>query len=280
VIAIISLMMRLFMYRISIILSLLALSHTLAAQTVLVTGSNRGIGLEFVSQYAERDWDVIATSRSPMDDYDLQALAKKYKNIQIETLDVTDQHEIEALVAKLEKRPIDLLINNAGLLGDRSKQQWGEINKETFDQLMDVNVFGPLKVSEAFSKNVIASEKKQIIVLSSIIGSIGMRNSPTPLPSLAISKAAVNMAMKTVATQLESDGVHVAMLFPGSVQTRMMHQAFGMDIEEASNKKDFDYGFESLTPSESVTKMISVIDKLDRSKTGLFLNNDGTEIPW
>ena len=129
------------MYRISIILSLLALSHTLAAQTVLVTGSNRGIGLEFVSQYAERDWDVIATSRSPMDDYDLQALAKKYKNIQIETLDVTDQHEIEALVAKLEKRPIDLLINNAGLLGDRSKQQWGEINKETFDQLMDVNVF-------------------------------------------------------------------------------------------------------------------------------------------
>ena len=72
-----------------------------------------------------------------------------------------------------------------------------EINKETFDQLMDVNVFGPLKVSEAFSKNVIASEKKQIIVLSSIIGSIGMRNSPTPLPSLAISKAAVNMAMKT-----------------------------------------------------------------------------------
>ena len=268
------------MFRISIILSLLALSQTLAAQTVLVTGSNRGIGLEFVSQYAERDWDVIATSRSPMDDYDLQALAKKYKNIQIETLDVTDQHEIEALVAKLEKRPIDLLINNAGLLGDRSKQQWGEINKETFDQLMDVNVFGPLKVSEAFSKNVIASEKKQIIVLSSIIGSIGMRNSPTPLPSLAISKAAVNMAMKTVATQLESDGVHVAMLFPGSVQTRMMHQAFGMDIEEASNKKDFDYGFESLTPSESVTKMISVIDKLDRSKTGLFLNNDGTEILW
>ena len=79
----------------------MALSHTLAAQTVLVTGSNRGIGLEFVSQYAERDWDVIATSRSPMDDYDLQALAKKYKNIQIETLDVTDQHEIEALVAKL-----------------------------------------------------------------------------------------------------------------------------------------------------------------------------------
>jgi len=69
-------------------------------------------------------------------------------------------------------------------------------------------------------------------------------------------------------------------LFPGSVQTRMMHQAFGMSIEEASKKKDFDYGFESLTPAESVSKMMTVIDSLDNFGTGVFLNNDGTEIPW
>ena len=86
------------------------------------------------------------------------------------------------------------------------------------------------------------------------------------------------MAMKTVAIQLQEEGVKVA-CFPGSVQTRMMHQAFGMAIEEASVKTDFDYGFASLTPAEIVSKMIAVIDG-GYTETGLFLNNDGTEIPW
>ena len=267
------------MHQFIIIITLLV-SNLSLAQNVLVTGSNRGIGYEFVSQYAERGWSVIATSRSPHDDVELINLAEKYSNITIEKLDVTSQEDIDNLVDKLSGQSIDLLINNAGLLGDRKKQQWGNIDKSTFDQLMDVNVFGPLKISEALSENVIGSDKKQIVVLSSIIGSIEMRTSPTPLPTLAISKTAVNMAMKTVAMQLQEEGVKVAMLFPGSVQTRMMHQAFGMAIEEASVKTDFDYGFASLTPAESVSKMMAVIDTLDSLETGLFLNNDGTEIPW
>jgi len=269
-----------FMIRKLVLFYFFIFSQIATAETVLVTGSNRGIGLQFVAQYAERDWKVIATSRSPEDDYDLQALADKYENILIEALDVTDQKEIDALAVKMKNQPIDLLINNAGLLGDRDKQVWGDIDRETFNQLMSVNVFGPLKVSEAFAENIFISERKQIVVLSSVIGSIGLRDTSTPLPSLAISKAAVNMAMRTVAMQLKDQGVIVAMLFPGSVQTRMMHQAFGMSIEEASKKKDFDYGFESLTPAESVNKMMTVIDSLDNFGTGVFLNNDGTEIPW
>jgi len=261
-------------------IALLVFAQTTLAETVLVTGSNRGIGLQWVTQYAEQGWDVIATSRSPDDDDDLQALATAHDNVTIETLDVTDQAEIDALAGKLRGQPIDLLINNAGLLGDRAKQAWGSIDADTFDQLMAVNVFGPLKVSEAFADHVAASDRKQIIVVSSAIGSIGMRNTPTPLPSLAVSKAAVNMAMRTVAMQLQEQGVVVAMLHPGSVQTRMMHQAFGMSIEEASEKKEFDYGFESLTPAESVNRMITVIDSLDGTQTGMFLNNDGSALPW
>lgn len=268
------------MIRAMTFLSLLLSCHWALAETVLLTGSNRGIGLQFTAQYAERGWEVIATSRSPHDDDELQALASRYDNVTIETLDVTDQAEIDALAEKLRGQPIDLLINNAGLLGARDKQQWGSIDRDTFAQLMAVNVLGPLKVSEAFADHVIASDRKQIVVLSSTIGSIANRTGPTPLPVLATSKAAVNMAMKTVAVQLEDQGVVVAMLMPGSVQTRMMHQAFGMPIEEASEKKDFDYGFEAFTPEESVRRMIEVIDSLDGSRTGVFLNNDGTEIPW
>ena len=266
--------------RILFLIGLLIMGQLTVAETVLVTGSNRGIGLEFVTQYADRGWQVIATSRSPDDDDELQNLANKYENIIIEKLDVTDQNQINFLASKLSEEPIDILINNAGLLGNRQKQLWGSIDNETFFELMAVNVLGPLKVSEAFAPHVALSDKKKIIVLSSIIGSISMQKSPTPLPLLAISKAAVNMAMQTVAMQLRKDNITVAMIFPGSVQTRMMHQAFGMSIEQASEKKDFNYGFSSLTPTQSVTKMISVIDSLDGEETGVFLNNDGSKLPW
>ena len=268
------------MNRFSIVFCLLALGPGALADTVLVTGSNRGIGLEFVTQYATDGWDVIATSRSPADDDDLQQLAKTHRNVTIETLDVTDPEEIAALADKYRGSAIDLLINNAGLLGGTDGQEWGNIDKRTFSEVMAVNVFGPLKVSEAFADHVAASDQKKIVVVSSTIGSIGMRNQPTALPVLATSKAAVNMAMRTVAMRLQDQGVVVAMLMPGRVQTRMMHQAFGMSLEEASAATEFDYGVDALTPQESASRMISIIASLDGSATGVFLNNDGSEIPW
>ena len=102
----------------------------------------------------------------------------------------------------------------------------------------------------------------------------------TDTPGAGKDRMGNRLRLNRLAMQLQEEGVKVAMLFPGSVQTRMMHQAFGMAIEEASVKTDFDYGFASLTPAESVSKMIAVIDTLDTLETGLFLNNDGTEIPW
>ncbi|MDA0994830.1 MAG: SDR family oxidoreductase [Proteobacteria bacterium] len=269
------------MIRSILIFGLMLICAGASAQTVLVTGSNRGIGLELVTQYAADGWDVIATSRSPADDDELQALAKMNANITIETLDVTDTIQIAALAEKYRGRPIDVLINNAGLLGGREGQDWGNLSADLFQQLMAVNVFGPMKVSEAFSANVALSKQKKIIVISSTIGSISRMQNPTPFPILATSKAAVNMAMRTVAMQLKDQGVTVAMLMPGVVRTRMSYQAGGMSLEEASEQTDFEFERAgTISAGESAARIIKVTASLDGSETGIFLNNDGSRVDW
>lgn len=260
---------------------LITFSGVAAADTVLVTGSNRGIGLELVAQYAADGWDVIATSRSPHDDDALQALANERANVTIEALDVTDMDQIAALARKLQGTRIDVLINNAGLLGGRPGQDWGNLSPDLFSQLMAVNVFGPMKVSEAFADHVAASGQKKIIVISSTIGSISRMENPTPFPILATSKAAVNMAMRTVAMQLKDQGVTVAMLMPGIVRTRMMYQAGGMSLEEASKQTEFEFDRPgTITAQESAMRIKKVVASIDGSETGIFLNNDGTSIDW
>ena len=261
--------------------ALLLLGSAVYAETVLVTGSNRGIGLQLVTQYAEADWDVIATSRTPHDDDALNALAEAHDNLVVEQLDVTDMESIAALSAKYRGRAIDVLINNAGLLGGRPGQVWGNLDPEVFEQIMAVNVFGPLKVSEAFAEHVSASEQKKLIVVSSTIGSISRMQNPTPFPLLATSKAAVNMAMRTVAMQLKEQDVVVAMLMPGLVRTRMTYQAGGMSFEEASRQTNFDIDRPgSISAEESASRIRRVIAALDGSETGIFLNNDGSRLEW
>lgn len=261
--------------------ALLALNSLALADTVLVTGSNRGIGLQLVTQYAEAGWNVIATSRTPDDDTDLIALASEHANVTIEALDVTNMAQIAALSARYENTPIDVLINNAGLLGGREGQEWGKLSPTLFTEVMAVNVFGPMKVSEAFARQVAASEQKKLVVISSTIGSISRMQKPTALPILATSKAAVNMAMKTVAEQLRDQGVTIAMIMPGLVRTRMTYQSGGMSLEEASRQTSFDIDRPgSIAAEESAARIIRVIDSLDGSDTGLFLNNDGSSIAW
>jgi NAD(P)-dependent dehydrogenase (short-subunit alcohol dehydrogenase family) len=269
------------MTRTLVAIFLLVISHLSLAQTVLVTGSNRGIGFELISRYAADGWDVIATSRTPDDDDALQALARRYPNMVVETLDVTNMDQIAALSAKYRDTPIDVLINNAGLLGGRDGQEWGNLSPDVFSQLMAVNVFGPLKVSEAFAHQVAASEQKKLIVISSTIGSISRMQRPTPFPLLATSKAAVNMAMRTAAMQLADQGVTVAMIMPGIVRTRMTYQAGGMSLEEASRQTSFDIDRPgSISAAESAARIIRVIDSLDGQQTGIFLDNDGSSIAW
>ena len=121
-----------------------------AKSTVLITGSNRGIGLALAENYAQQGWNVIATCRKPNKAVDLISLREEYKNVNIERLDVTSQEQIKELAEKYNGIPIDVLLNNAGILGDVEDQIFGSLNDETFEQVFAVNTLAPLKVSEAF----------------------------------------------------------------------------------------------------------------------------------
>ena len=120
------------MFRCTTCVLLSLFTFTVSAETALVTGSNRGMGLEFVKQYADLGWDVIATSRTPGDDVELQELAKDNSRVRIESLDVTNVDQLSSLAKEYRNYPIDLVINNAGLSGDRGKQAWGQIEKNGF----------------------------------------------------------------------------------------------------------------------------------------------------
>ena len=158
----------------------MAASTFAQAATVLITGSNRGIGLEFAKQYAELGWTVIATSRTPDDDDDLQALAAKQDNLTIKALDVSDFDAIDALAAELKGTPIDVLLNNAGILGGGPEMQTvGNIDFESMEQVYKTNAMAPMKMAEAFLEHVAASDQKKIGVITSGTASLAnVREAP------------------------------------------------------------------------------------------------------
>lgn len=248
----------------------LAVSSTSHAATVLVTGSNRGIGLEFVRQYAELGWDVIATSRTPGDDTDLQALAQAHENIRIEALDVSDHAQIDALASKLSGTPIDVLLNNAGILGGaRDVQSIGNIDFESMEQVYKTNAIGPMKMAEAFLPHVEASEQKKIAVITSGTASLtNVQASPfyQPLYLYRMSKTAINMGYRALSVELAPRGISVGILAPGVVETRLLQQA--------------GYGGRGMTTAESVTGVIRNIDDLGAETSGQYIIYTGDTVPW
>jgi NAD(P)-dependent dehydrogenase (short-subunit alcohol dehydrogenase family) len=250
-----------------------------AADTVLITGANSGIGLEFARQYAALGWNVIATHRRSDVPETLAPLLAQYPGtVRVERMDVASIPEVEALAAKLRGVPIDVLINNAGVYSDRSEcrsesctgaadtQTFGNIDYALFDLIMAVNVRGPLLVSENFIDNVRASKQKKIIAISSTNGSV---SAPLPGPqgiAYRSSKAALNRAMQLVAVKEEEEGVLVLMLHPGTVVTERLERNRGLP------------GTVETTPS--VAGMIKVIAAATMADTGKFLQYDGTTAPW
>jgi NAD(P)-dependent dehydrogenase (short-subunit alcohol dehydrogenase family) len=250
---------------------LVALSSAQAA-TVLITGSDRGLGLEFAKQYAARGDTVIATCRHPDKSTQLQVLAAEKKNVIVETLDVSDDANIRALALKYRGKPIDVLINNAGVLGAHDDQTLGTFNRRSFQEVMGINAFAPLAVSEAFRDNVIASKDKKILAVTSGAGSISRSGGMPKGPYYyRMSKAALNMGMQALGADLREQGVAVAVVSPGATDTDMF-TAF---------TKDYGVKFRSNTPAQSVTGMIAVIDKLDQKQAAQgILNFDGTVSSW
>jgi len=189
--------------------------------TVLITGANRGIGLEFANQYSARGWNVIATARKPQKADDLRELAEQRNNITVEQLDVTDHAGIDALAAKYKDQPIDHLLNNAAIT-PKYLSAFKGLDGVDFDMAkksMEVNAIGPLKMAEAFMPNVQASKEKKILVISSKAGSMAVSPDREMMYSYRASKTALNMYMYTLSFETKRKGVIVTLFSPGTVNT-------------------------------------------------------------
>ena len=256
-----------------ILLSLLAARPSVADEdaspyTVLITGANRGIGYELARQYAERGWTVIATTRKPRGSADLQKLAAERENVHIEKLDVTSERSVRALAGRYRDAPIDVLINNAGILGDINAQKYGSYDFDVYDEIIDVNWKGPLRMVEAFMDNVAASRQKKIMNMSSAVGSIEMT-----FPGQVFyrsSKAGLNMAMRTLSKEVKRDPdpkrkeLIFGLLNPGVVDT-----GFAKNVP-----------IPMITARESAEKCIAVIEDYTPDKSGMFFDCKGAKLPW
>jgi len=226
--------------------------------TLLITGANRGIGLEFARQYAQAGWQVLACCRDPESASQLKNLASSKPNIKLLALDVSDFSQIDKLSKELKGQSIDLLINNAGIYPDSS---WGRINYDDWAQAFKINAMAPLKMSEAFLENVASSQLKKIVTLSSKMGSLDDNTSGGSY-IYRTSKTAVNMVMKSLAIDLKPRGIASTVLHPGWVQTDMGGPNGLINTEQ------------------SVAGLRKVIDQLTLQNSGRFIAYDGKEIPW
>jgi NAD(P)-dependent dehydrogenase (short-subunit alcohol dehydrogenase family) len=255
-----------------------------SAGTVLITGSNRGIGLEFVRQYAGQGWQVIATCRSPEQAAELQALAKENPGIVVESLDVTKQASIELLQKKYAQQSIDLLINNAALLGPRDAQAFANQDYDLAARQYAVNALGPLRVSSAFVDNVRAAGPGKIVTLGSAAGSNGYLQPPADFYSYRASKAALHFLMHNLSLELAGEGIVVGLINPGMVDTRGLAEIGPNDPvpdDYAQIVKLIRAGVIELTPPpEAVAAMIELIAGLTPEHSGVFLNIDGQVLPW
>ncbi|MDH3621262.1 MAG: SDR family oxidoreductase [Gammaproteobacteria bacterium] len=234
--------------------------------SILITGANRGLGLEFVRQYLADDWHVIATCRNTDAATSLQELQATYNGLQIMPLDVADFAAIDELASELGGRPIDVLVNNAGLFGPKRqadgdlRQSFGHIDYDIWTELLRVNTLAPLKLVEALIGNIAASEQKKVVTISSRIGSIG--ETDAGLYAYRSSKAAVNMAMATLANDVSDMGITVITFSPGWVKTDMGGPSASLEAEE------------------SIARLRGLIAEQSLEDSGAFLDYTGESIPW
>lgn len=237
-----------------------------ARSTVFITGSNRGIGLEFVRQFSALDWRIIATARSPDAATDLKALAAEDRDIVIEQLDVTDHPQVTALAEQYRDQPIDILLLNAAL-GPTRETAMAQLDKLDWNvarQSFEVNAIGPTNLCKTFMPHVEASERKLIVAMSSDSGSFVAGSQAPILYHYKVSKAALNMYMHTLSFATRKSGVTVIMLHPGLVATNpSMARMPG-----------------ALQTPDSVSAMMTVLDGITPEDNGRFISYTGETMPW
>lgn len=230
---------------------------------ILITGANRGLGLEFARQYATEGWEVIATARKPEQSEELGRLAKK-ENVSLRALDVARDESARQLAKALNGKSLDLLVLNSAIF-TRDGNNFGELDFSGWRESFETNVLGAIRVAEALIENVAASERKQIAAISTGMGSLqalGTTIGFGPAYQYRTSKAALNMAMSILAKDVEPRGISVVIFSPGWVQTDM----------GGANA--------ALTPAQSIAGMRKVLAGNPMELTGKFLSYDGSVWPW
>ena len=217
--------------------------------TYLVTGANRGIGLEYCRQLKDSGDNVIAVCRSTSDEL-------KDLDIQVETdVDITSDSSVAQLVKKLDGKSIDVLINNAGII---ERVSLDNLDFDSIRKQFEVNAVGPLRLTQALLNNLKSGSK--IILMTSRMGSIDDNTSGGSY-GYRMSKVALSMAGKSLSEDLKPKGIPVAILHPGLVQTRMT-------------------GFSGITTEESVKGLLARINELNMENTGTFWHSNGEVLPW
>lgn len=229
--------------------------------TVLVTGANRGLGLEFCRQYAAAGWKVFACCRKPDAARDLLATAAILPTISIHDLDLRHFAGIDALACKLAEESIDILLSNAGVYGDTGQTGFGCMDYQRWQDTLLINTQAPVKLAEALLPQVARSRQRLIVAITSLMGSMGDNSSGGSIMYRS-SKAALNAAMKSLSIDLKDRGIGVLILHPGWVRTDM-----GGPQAPTS-------------PEESVAGMRGVMDRFTPAASGRFINFRGEELPW
>lgn len=221
--------------------------------TTLITGANRGIGLALVREFQAKGHTVIATARDPG-----AATALQSTGVELHALDVADPASIKALAAALKGRPVDFLINNAGL-GDRADMP--RLDYDRFEEILRVNTIAPIRVLDALTPNLAAGKEKVAAALSSQLGSIQNTNMGFGL-AYRVSKAGLNMGLRTAAHTLAEHGITLLALHPGWVKTDMGGEAAPVE------------------PAASASGLYKVITGSGPSKELRFLDYEGKTLPW
>jgi NAD(P)-dependent dehydrogenase (short-subunit alcohol dehydrogenase family) len=230
--------------------------------SVLITGANRGLGLEYARQYNQLGWDVIACTRKP-DSPELRELNQQ--QLRIFMLDVTDHAAIDELSAKLSELAIDILINNAGTTGPRGAPECMEysgvdnMDYAIWRETLEVNLLGAFKVATAFRPNLTSADKGILVNMSSDLGSM-TQNTMGNMYSYRSSKTALNMLTKGFANDCP-EFITLSMA-PGWCRTELG----GMGAE--------------IDPAESVANQINTLAKITQDQSGSFIDRFGKPVPW
>lgn len=243
-----------------VLMTLQAVPHEAIAEkeatqkTVLITGANRGLGLEFARQFRQLGYSVIGTARNPEKATELKALGAN-----VVALDVADSESVASMAESLKGTPIDILVNNAGVKG-YSQENFKTIDFDKAMMTFNINTLGPMRVTQALYDNLLAGKEKKVIQISSIMGSIE-KNSGGYYDYRA-SKTALNNLNKSLSIELESEGFISVVLHPGWVRT--------------------DLGGERapLAPEESIKGLLVVIQGLEDDDNGKFIDYQGNALPW